>query len=143
MKEVIAKPAHPRHICELVSKTIDELKQVEPAPRKPALQKTVKAHPNTKPRQRGSDTSYLVWQVAKKFQPQAVARCQLLVVGKTEPNSRVRGNTMQVRQALQILVRNVINNTPKGGTVVLSSGIEANRVKIVVRGSGGRHGDHV
>jgi signal transduction histidine kinase len=41
-----------------------------------------------------------------------------------------------LRQALRSLVWNAINNTPKGGTVILSSGNGSNMVKIYVRDTG-------
>jgi len=82
------------------------------------------------------EVSQLLWDVAKKFQLQANVKDQLLVVGKTEAGSKVQGNAAQFRQALRTLVWHAIQNTPKGGTVILSSENELNKVKIIVRDTG-------
>jgi CheY-like chemotaxis protein len=136
VKQVISKPAHPEQICELISQTVEELKKsqvVEPeaTPREPAG-----VNPKTEPKYESLNISELIWEVAKKFQPQADIKNHLLVVGKTEPVSVVQGNAMHLRQALRSLVWSAINNTPRGGTVILSSENEADTVKIFVRDTG-------
>ena len=132
VKEVIAKPVHPEWVCQLISQTMDELKRSKSVDSETVLQKEAK----TNPRQEDLNINRLLWDVAKKFQPQADMKNQLLVVGRTETVSNVRGNAVQLRQALRALVWSAIKNTPKGGTVILSSENEANVVKILVRDTG-------
>jgi len=136
VKEVIAKPAHPEQICELISQTVDELKKSQPVETESTPQAPATVNPRTEPKQEDLNISELIWEVAKKFQPQADIKNHLLVVGKTTPVSMVRGNAAHLRQALRSLVWNAINNTPKGGTVILSSGNGSNMVKICVRDTG-------
>jgi signal transduction histidine kinase len=133
---VVAKPVHPEWICQLVSQSMDELKRSMPVDHEAASQKPAEMNLNTRPRQEDLNVSQLLWDVAKKFQPQADVKNQLLVVGKTEPDSKVRGIAVQLRQALRNLVWNAINNAPEGGTVTLSSENESNMVKILVRDTG-------
>jgi signal transduction histidine kinase len=136
VKEVIAKPAHPEQICELISQTVDELKKSQPVETESTPQAPATVNPRTEPKQEDLNISELIWEVAKKFQPQADIKNHLLVVGKTAPVSIVRGNAVHLRQALRSLVWSAINNTPKGGTVILSSENEADSVKIFVRDTG-------
>ena len=136
VKEVIAKPAHPEQICELISQTVDELKKSQPVETESTPQAPATVNPRTEPKQEDLNISELIWEVAKKFQPQADIKNHLLVVGKTTPVSMVRGNAVHLRQALRSLVWSAINNTPKGGTVILSSENEEDMVKIFVRDTG-------
>ena len=136
VKKVVAKPVHPEWICQLVSQSMDELKRSMSVDHEAASQKQAEMNQNTRPRQEDLNVSQLLWDVAKKFQPQADVKNQLLVVGKTEPDSKVRGIAVQLRQALRNLVWNAINNAPEGGTVTLSSENEANMVTILVRNNG-------
>ena len=136
VKEVISKPVHPEWICQLISQTMEELKQRKPANSKSTPTKTSKMNVKTKQRQEDLNISQLLWEVAKKFQPQADIKNHLLVVGKTASDIKVRGNAAQLRQALRSLVWSAINNTPKGGTVILSSENEEDMVKIFVRDTG-------
>jgi CheY-like chemotaxis protein len=129
VKQVIAKPVHPEWICELVSKTMDELKLNIPAV-------NGQPHADTAEEHEEFFVTQLLWDVARKYQPQADIKNQLLVVGQTDPDSKVRGNATQLRQALRSLVWTAIQNTPKGGTVILSSEQDANMAKIIVRDTG-------
>ena len=135
IKEVISKPAHPEQICELVSQTINELKQSKADDVRPVPQDAEKGL-NTDAKHEELNINQLLWEVAKKFQSQADIKNQLLVVGKTESDLKVRGNAAQLRQALRSLVWSAINNTPKGGTVLLSSENGSDMVKILVRDTG-------
>jgi len=136
VKGVIAKPVHPEWICQLISQTIIELKQPKPASVKSIPPKRATVNVMTRPRQENLDISRLIWEVTKKFQPQADIKKQLLVVGKTEDDSKVMGNAAQLRQVLRNLVWTAIENTPKGGTVILSSENESGMVRIHVRDTG-------
>jgi len=136
VREVIAKPVHPEWICELISKTIDELTNPQNVEPDPLSQNAPGTGSNTEPKQENLNVARLLWDVAKKFQPQADIKDQLLVVGRTEPDSIIRGNGLKLRQALRNLVWTAIKNTPNGGTVILSSENEANMVKIIVRDTG-------
>ena len=136
VKEVISKPAHPEQICELVLRTMNELKES-----KLGEMETSSGQPADKNAAGGTaqdelDISQLLWDVAKKFQPQADLKNQLLVVGDTDPGLRVYGNIMKLRQALRTLVWSAIQNTPKGGSVILSSENGSDMVKILVRDTG-------
>jgi signal transduction histidine kinase len=135
VQEVIAKPAHPEQICDLVSRTINELRGSGIQNNEPGIARNAAKVSLTQPGFQDMNISHLLWEVAKKFQPQADIKGQLLVVGKTEPNSTVRTNGMQLRQAVQTLVWNAINNTPTGGTVTLSSENISNMVRILFRGT--------
>jgi CheY-like chemotaxis protein len=136
VRDVIAKPAHPEDICELISKTIGELEQSKLTATGSTYQKEPNTEPSIDTREEDIMVDQLLWEVAKKFQPQADVKDHLLVVGKTDPDSMVRGNPVQLRQALRSLVWVAIHNTPKGGTVILSSEDASNTVKIFVRDTG-------
>jgi len=141
VKQVLNKPVHPEQICELVARTINELNGTKTVSTEAVAPKATQAY-LTMPMHQELNIRDLLLEVAKKFQPQADIKGQLLVVGKTESKSTVRANEMLLRQALCSLVWNAINNTPQGGTVLLSSEIHSNTVKIVIRDTGyGRHGD--
>lgn len=136
VKQVIAKPAHPEQICELISQSVDELKRVQPVEAASTPQPPAATDSRTEPEQEDLNISELIREVAKKFQPQTDINNHLLVVGKTTPVSMVRGNAAHLRQALRSLVWSAINNTPKGGTVILSSENEADTVRVFVWDTG-------
>jgi CheY-like chemotaxis protein len=132
VKEVISKPAHPEQICELVLRTMNELKEsklgeAEKGSGQPADPYTAQDELNI---------SQLLWEVAKKFQPQADLKNQLLVVGETDSSLRVLGNIMKLRQALRTLVWSAIQNTPNGGSVILSSKNGSDKIRVLVRDTG-------
>jgi len=82
------------------------------------------------------DAAQLLCQIADEFQPQAAAKKQTLMIGKTAASSNVRGDALQLRQALRNLVGNAIKYTPEGGAVTLSSEHEVGSVCIHVRDTG-------
>ena len=138
VREVISKPAHPEQICALISRTINELR----GSRSDGTGTTSAQPANTNKNEAGKtvqdelNISQLLWEVAKKFQPQADLKNQLLVVEDTDPSLRVYGNIMKLRQALRTLVWSALQNTPKGGSVTLSSENGSNRVKVIIRDTG-------
>jgi len=136
VKDVIAKPAHPEEICELISQTISKMRRFEVSDPQADSQKPADTYAGTETGLEDLNIAQLIWEVAKKFQPHADVKNHLLVVGKTETDSNVRGNAAQLRQALRSLVWSAINSTPKGGTVMLSSESDMNMVKIIVRDTG-------
>jgi signal transduction histidine kinase len=135
VKDVIAKPAHPEQICELISQTVNELQQSKGVDTDQTIQDENK-EPYSETRHEELNVNQLLWEVAKKFQSQADIKDQLLVVGKTEPDLKVHGNAAQLRQALRTLVWSAINNTPKGGSVILSSENGSDMVRVLVRDTG-------
>lgn len=122
VKQVIAKPVHPEWICQLILQTMGELEQAQSV--------------GIEPEYEVLNIEQLLWEVAREFQPQADEKTQFLVVGKTEPNISVRGNAVQLRQALRTLVWTAIQTTPKGGSVILSSENGSDTAKIIVRDTG-------
>jgi len=82
------------------------------------------------------DMTNLLWQIADEFQPQAEAKRQNLKLEKTATSSNVRGDALQLRQALRNLVGNAIKYTPEGGAVTLFSDNEAGMVHINIRDTG-------
>lgn len=128
VKGVIAKPVSPEWLCQLITQTTLELQQ--------SL-----LYPGAEPKQEDLNIHQLLREVAKKFQPQSDGEHPMLVVGQVEPDAMVKGNAVQLRQALRSLIWNAIKNTPSGGSVILSSAIAAHMVKIFVRDTGyGEHG---
>jgi signal transduction histidine kinase len=136
VKQVIVKPVNPEWICQLILRTVEELNQAKSLNDGPVSPKPAKKNPSTEPKREDLNISQLLREVANIFQPQADIKNQILVVEKTEPDLKVRGNVIQLRQALQILVREAIKNTPRGGTVILSCENESHFVKIYVRDTG-------
>jgi signal transduction histidine kinase len=82
------------------------------------------------------DITNLLWQIADEFQPQAEAKKQNLKLETTATSSHVRGDALQLRQALRNLVGNAIKYTPDGGAVTLCSDNEAGMVQINIRDTG-------
>lgn len=136
VKQVIAKPVHPEWICQLILQTVGELKQKQSVSAEPVSQQTQPMHPGQQQGYEVLNLNQLLWEVAKKFQSQAEVKNQLLVVGKTAPYPRIWGNMAQLRQAFRGLVWRAINDTPRGGTVILSSEHDPKMVKITVRETG-------
>jgi signal transduction histidine kinase/DNA-binding response OmpR family regulator len=82
------------------------------------------------------DLAPMIWQIANEFQPQADAKRQLLTVARTAPHSRVRGEALQLRQAMRNIVGNAIKYTPDGGAITLSSESDAEVLKIHIQDTG-------
>lgn len=82
------------------------------------------------------DMTHLLWQIADEFQPQAQAKKQLLTLKKTATSSNVRGDGLQLRQALQNLIGNAIKYTPEDGVVTISSVNEAGTVQVHIQDTG-------
>ena len=82
------------------------------------------------------DCAHLVRELSDEFRPHAEARRQVLVLGKAETGSNVRGDALRLRQALRNLIGNAIKYTPDGGTITLSVEHHANAVCIKVQDTG-------
>lgn len=133
VKQVISKPVHPEWICQLIVQTMGELKQMRSVSAEPVSQQTQPIHPGEEQGYEVLNVNQLLWEVAEKFQPQAEVKNQLLVVGKTAPYPRIWGNVVQLRQAFRSLIWFAINNSPRGGTMILSSEHDSKLVKVTVK----------
>jgi signal transduction histidine kinase len=82
------------------------------------------------------DVTNMLWELADEFQPQAAAKRQLLVLGPTNNDSKVKGDALKIRQALRNLIGNAIKYTPYGGTVTLSLEHKSNMACIHIKDTG-------
>ena len=82
------------------------------------------------------DVTHIVQELADEFKPHAEAKRQLLVLGATETDSKVRGDALKIRQALRNLIGNAIKYTPYDGTVTLSLENKSDKVYIHVKDTG-------
>jgi len=82
------------------------------------------------------DVSPLLWEIADEFQPHAEAKSLLLKLEKTETSSKVKGDVLQLRQALRNLIGNAIKYTPNAGTVTLSLEHKSNMAVIHIQDTG-------
>jgi two-component system, OmpR family, phosphate regulon sensor histidine kinase PhoR len=82
------------------------------------------------------DLSSLATEIADEFQPQAEAKSQTLNLEKAWDEISVRGDSLQLRQALRNLVGNAIKYTPAGGSIDLSVEKQEASVLIQVKDSG-------
>ena len=82
------------------------------------------------------DMTSILWHLADEFQPQAEAKWQLLTIEKTGESSKVRGNLLQLCQALRNLVGNAIKYTPDGGVITLASENKKDIVCVHIQDSG-------
>jgi signal transduction histidine kinase/DNA-binding response OmpR family regulator len=82
------------------------------------------------------NVSHLLSEIADEFQPQVQAKSQLLTLVKGRSSVTIKGDVLQLRQALRNLVNNAIKYTPNGGTITLSSECETNIAKIKIQDTG-------
>jgi len=82
------------------------------------------------------DVTDIIQELADEFKPHAEAKRQLLVLGATETDSKVRGDALKIRQALRNLIGNAIKYTPYDGTVTLSLENKSDEVCIHVKDTG-------
>ena len=82
------------------------------------------------------DLTPVLWEIADELQPQAEAKRQLLTIGDTAPNPIVRGDALQLRQALRNRIGNALKYTPDGGAITLSLHNEAGKVQIKIKDTG-------
>lgn len=88
------------------------------------------------PKQEEVDLSKLLERLENEFQPQASAKQQTLRFTKTNAHPRVRGDSLQLRQALSNLIGNAIKYTPTQGTITLSLGYKADKISVKVQDTG-------
>ena len=67
VKEVISKPAHPEQICELVLRTMNELKTSKPGETEMDSGQSADTNAAEETAQDELDINQLLWEVAKKF----------------------------------------------------------------------------
>jgi signal transduction histidine kinase/PleD family two-component response regulator len=78
----------------------------------------------------------LVFEVIGELGPQAETKGQALLFKKTDDRSLVKGNPLQLRQALRNLIGNAIKYTAANGSITLSVEIDAQVVIVKVRDNG-------
>ena len=82
------------------------------------------------------DATRLLTDIADEFKPQAEAKGLWLTLGKTGTSSHVRGDALQIRQALRNLIGNAVKYTPEGGRISLSSENQPGQVCLHIRDNG-------
>ncbi|MBV6400400.1 MAG: Sensor histidine kinase RcsC [Anaerolineales bacterium] len=82
------------------------------------------------------DATRLLTDIADEFKPQAEAKGLWLTLGKTGTSSHVRGDALQIRQALRNLIGNAVKYTPEGGGISLSSENQPGQVCLHIRDNG-------
>ena len=87
-------------------------------------------------KQESLDLNTLLAGIANEFQPQAEAKEQSLSLKEAKGKLEVRGDTLQLQQALRNLVGNAIKYTPVGGSVDLSIQTDESQATISVKDTG-------
>ena len=87
-------------------------------------------------KQESLDLNTLLAGIANEFQPQAEAKEQSLSLKEAKGKFEVRGDTLQLQQALRNLVGNAIKYTPVGGSVDLSIQTDESQATISVKDTG-------
>jgi two-component system phosphate regulon sensor histidine kinase PhoR len=87
-------------------------------------------------KQESLDVNALLAEIADEFQPQAEAKEQSLSLKKAKGKLEVRGDMLQLQQALRNLVGNAIKYTPAGGSVDLFLQTDESQATISVKDNG-------
>lgn len=78
----------------------------------------------------------LLASVADEFTPQATSKEQTLQFNSSALPMYVNGDTLQLQQLFRNLVGNAIKYTPQGGTVTLSSNVDAENFCVDIKDTG-------
>ena len=82
------------------------------------------------------DVNALASQVVDEFQPETDAKAQALVLKKARGRPEVRGNPLQLRQALRNLIGNAIKYTPAEGSIKVSVESRSGEAVVSIRDTG-------
>ena len=134
VKDVLTKPVPPEQIVQIITEAMKEITQENSPSLETVEEQPVMADAPEKLSDLVIDN--LLWETANEFQTQAKEKDLLLVIGKTEPDRKVRGDVGDLRRAVHELARIAVQTTAQGGTITFSMVVETGVVNIHVLSSG-------
>jgi signal transduction histidine kinase/DNA-binding response OmpR family regulator len=116
------------HHIQTAAHTMSELVQ--------SLVQLAQADLNASQKHEPVEMGMLLAEMVDEFTPQAVAKGQTLKFDQLAAPEYVNGDALQLKQLFRNLIGNAIKYTQQGGSVVISTNVETENVRVVVQDTG-------